>query len=152
SEAQFRAHGSALYLLQALVGSGVAQPPGLWLVTRGARRVGSESLPPAVVQAPLWGLGKVIAIEHPELHCMRVDLDPDDGAEQARALFEEICVGDGEPQVALRAETRYAARLVNSVSGARDEQATRPPMSFREDATYLITGGFGGIGFLVAQW
>jgi NAD(P)-dependent dehydrogenase (short-subunit alcohol dehydrogenase family) len=153
SNAQFKAYGSALHLLQALVGSEVAEPPNLWLVTRGARHIGTESLPPSVVQAPMWGLGKVIAIEHPELHCVRVDLDPDGGMEQqVQALFAEISAGYREPQVAYRGESRSVPRLVNSSTIQRDGGATRPPVTFKEDATYLITGGFGGIGFLVAQW
>src|SRR5262245_29854530 len=57
--AQFTGCGSALYLTQALVAAGVAQPPGLWLVTRGAQAViSSAGEPLAVAQAALWGLGR----------------------------------------------------------------------------------------------
>src|SRR6266542_6067728 len=52
---------SVLHLVQELVRrAGAEAPPGLWLVTRGAQRVGDETAPVAVAQAPMWGLGKVI--------------------------------------------------------------------------------------------
>jgi acyl transferase domain-containing protein len=49
--------------------------PRLWLVTRGAQPV-QDGEPLAVAQTPLWGLGKVISFELPELKCTRLDLDP----------------------------------------------------------------------------
>ena len=64
--------GSALALTQALLGR--RAPPRLWLVTRGAQAPVGEA--PDPTQAPLWGLGRVIALEHPELRCTMVDLDP----------------------------------------------------------------------------
>ncbi|MEK7787647.1 MAG: alcohol dehydrogenase catalytic domain-containing protein, partial [Chloroflexota bacterium] len=99
---------SVLYLAQALVASGNGGD-GLWLVTRGAQAVTNRSL--AVAQSPAWGLGKVIALEHPDLHCVCVDLDPSGEADSVGALFAELAAGDGEPQVVLRGNTRYVARL-----------------------------------------
>ncbi len=99
---------SVLYLAQALAASGQGYD-GLWLVTRGAQAVTNRSL--AVSQSPVWGLGKVIALEHPDLHCVCVDLDSAGEADSAGALFSELIAGDGEPQVALRGNTRYVARL-----------------------------------------
>jgi len=102
--------GSVLYLLQALAKRpSTAAPPVLWLVTRGAQPVEAE--PIAVAQTPLWGLGKVVALEHPELHCVRVDLDPALGLDNSRLLVEEIAANTGEDQVALRQQARYLARL-----------------------------------------
>lgn len=105
--AQLRVTGGALHLVQALVDGGAA--PRLWLVTRGVQPVspGDPALP---LHAPLWGLGKVTALEHPELRCVRVDLDPD-GAE-VDALFRELRTAGEEDQVALRGGGRYVARLV----------------------------------------
>ncbi|WAN69217.1 SDR family NAD(P)-dependent oxidoreductase [Moorena producens JHB] len=141
--------GTTLSLVQALVKAEFSSPPRLWLVTQGAQPVPeTAALIPGVVQSSVWGLAKVISLEHPELNCVRIDLDPQDTLEhQAWELFSEIWSEDKEDQVALRGKTRYVPRLVSS----RQAQA-EVSLSFRDDASYLITGGLGGIGLLVARW
>ncbi|TGA92981.1 type I polyketide synthase, partial [Streptomyces palmae] len=54
---------ATLTLLQALVDAGLDAP--LWCATRGAVAVGEEAAPPSSVQAQVWGLGRVAALEHP---------------------------------------------------------------------------------------
>ena len=53
-------------------------------------------------------------MEHPELKCVRVDLDPDAAGDEAKTLFEEIWSEDAEDQVAFRDQVRHVARLVRS--------------------------------------
>ncbi|MEH1788072.1 MAG: type I polyketide synthase [Nostoc sp.] len=103
--------GSTLHLVQALV-KHYAKPPCLWLVTRGAQAVTAASGVPGLAQSPLWGMGKVIALEHPELNCTIIDLDPETTQDEVKTLFEEIWSGDGENQVVFRDQARYVARLV----------------------------------------
>lgn len=134
--------GSALNLTQALVAQG-GDAPRLWLVTRGAMPLGGESL--AVEQAPIWGLGKVIALEHPELHCKRIDLDTND--DDIHAIMDLICAEDNEDQIALRGDTRYVARLVR-YDAPKDRIAT----PLQDDAAYLVTGGLSGHGLRLARW
>jgi acyl transferase domain-containing protein/SAM-dependent methyltransferase len=83
--------------------------PQLVLVTRGAQAVADNET--SLSQAPVWGLARTIRLEHPELRCLAVDLDPlaDDSA---RILWREIAEPDGETQVAWRANRRLVARLV----------------------------------------
>jgi acyl transferase domain-containing protein/acyl-CoA synthetase (AMP-forming)/AMP-acid ligase II/acyl carrier protein/SAM-dependent methyltransferase len=150
--------GSVLYLIQSLVASAFPEPPGLWLVTRGAQPVGNTPQIPGVAQSPLWGMGKVIALEHPELNCVRVDLDPEANGDAVQALFEEIWsggqgAGQGartEDQVAFRQQVRHVAKLApcGQTRGAVVQEALR----FRPDSTYLIAGGLGALGLLVARW
>ncbi|MBV8886874.1 MAG: SDR family NAD(P)-dependent oxidoreductase, partial [Chroococcidiopsidaceae cyanobacterium CP_BM_RX_35] len=77
-QAQSWGCGSVLHLVQTLIKRHeVCAPsslpsPRLWLVTRGAMPVGS--MLSAVAQAPLWGLGKVVALEHPDLWGGMLDL------------------------------------------------------------------------------
>ncbi|MEB3341934.1 SDR family NAD(P)-dependent oxidoreductase [Okeania sp.] len=108
--------GTTLYLVQALVQGGLSQPPRLWLVTSGSQPVpSSNSLMAKVGQSSLWGMGKVISLEHPEFNCVRIDLDSETTIEnQANALFKEIWSEDLEDQVGFREDYRYIARLVAS--------------------------------------
>nr|VFJ59823.1 MAG: myxalamid-type polyketide synthase MxaB [Candidatus Kentron sp. DK] len=112
--AQHLVCGGALHLVQAAMEQG--QLAKLWLVTRNAvAAVGEEGAD--LAQAPLWGLGRTIAQEHPESRCALVDLDS--AAEQeagqntgAEALRHEIQSETGEGQVAFRGGSRFVARLV----------------------------------------
>ena len=107
--------GSLLHLVQAL-GAGTSSPR-LWLVTRGAQspECVQPLAPNAVEQAPVWGLGKVIELEHPEYRCTLIDLDPREPMEdQVRQLLEEISTPDGETQVAFRLGKRLVARLART--------------------------------------
>jgi len=103
--------GGVLDVIHAVSESGVAKPPRLWLVTRGAQAVGEDLQPLTLAEAPLWGLGRVIATEHPELSCTRIDLDPADGRQEADQLVEEIWSSQREDQVAYRGSDRLVARL-----------------------------------------
>nr|VFJ91614.1 MAG: myxalamid-type polyketide synthase MxaB [Candidatus Kentron sp. LFY] len=114
-----RGCAGTLHLVQAMVQADFPEPPPLWLVTCGAISVQSEGPNPA--QSPLWGMGKVIALEHSEFYCPRVDLDP--RAEKntnAKILFEEIRSDAKEDQIAFRDNTRYVARLMRY----RQDEAT----------------------------
>jgi SAM-dependent methyltransferase/acyl carrier protein len=136
--------GSALALTQAVVQ--LSARPRLWIVTRGAQPAGLQRHPLSVPQAPLWGLGKVVALEHPELRCIRVDLDPAGEADASELLVAELLSGGVEDQVAFRGSERLVARLA---------RAAPPPLvrpTFSTDATYLITGGLAGLGLVVARW
>ena len=142
--------GSTLHLIQALVWAEWSQLPRLWLVTRGAQPVNSDSpVVPGVGQSSLWGMGKAIALEYPELQCKRVDLDPQTGNE-VQFLWEEILKEDPEEEIAFRGRTRYVARLVRRQK--TKQLVSEKLLAFRGDSTYLITGGFGGLGLLVARW
>ena len=138
---------SAVAVAQAILRQTWRDNPRLWLVTQGAQSVGSDRVT-GVAQAPLWGLGRTIALEQPELECTLVDLDPARSIDQAGDLLGEITGPDSETQIALRDGARYVARLVRSRFDAA------PPRDFRfeSDATYLITGGLGGLGLSAAAW
>jgi acyl transferase domain-containing protein/acyl carrier protein len=142
-EAQRLGCGNALLLLQAIMHSGMPLP-ALWLVTRGAQSVGAQAVV-APAQASLWGLGRTIPLEHPDLKCVCVDLDPETEVTKAGiALLAEVLAPSGESQVAVRAGIRHGARLVHHRGGIEG-------VSLHADATYLITGGLGDLGLLVAR-
>ena len=103
-----QALGGALHLAQAAARLGWAELPRLWLVTRGALVV-QEGERVSLEQAPLWGLGRTIALEHPELRCTLVDIEASGAAPQA--LLAELLAADGENQIAHRRGVRHVARL-----------------------------------------
>ncbi|UOM34326.1 type I polyketide synthase [Acuticoccus sp. I52.16.1] len=133
--------GALLAEVQAMIG----RRAPVWLVTRGAQSLAAHEAP-ALVQAPLWGLARILGIEHPELMGGLVDLDPAAPAGDVAALVEEIVAPVEAPQVALRGGVRHAARL------ERLHAPGRAAVPFRPDATYLVTGGLTGLGLVTARW
>jgi len=93
----------------------LAAPPRLYLVTRGSQPAGGCPVPGAAA-APLWGLGKSIATEHPEFRCVRIDLDPDGGVDETGLLANTILSPGHEDQMAFRAGVRLAPRLIRGVA------------------------------------
>lgn len=114
--------GSTLHLVQALIAANLSQLPQLWLVTRGAQAVTGATAGIEVNASALWGMGRVIALEHPELNCIRFDLDPVSDSDEIPALFAEIWSGDREGQVARRQGKRYVPRLIRASIAKRDQQ------------------------------
>ncbi|NYG35449.1 SDR family NAD(P)-dependent oxidoreductase [Sphaerotilus montanus] len=147
---------SALHLVQALSEQATELPrPRLWLVTQDAQGVVEGDEVRGALQAPLWGLGQVIAVEHPELACVRIDLDGRQPASaQVEVLLAELATpaaADTRPvedRIALRDGRRQVARLVRMDQRPAMPTATR----LRAEASYLVTGGLGGIGLAVARW
>ncbi|MBI2838246.1 MAG: amino acid adenylation domain-containing protein [Acidobacteria bacterium] len=148
-KAQERGPGTAILLTQELVNARWRELPRLWLVTRGAQSVESRLRPMAPAQSPLWGLGRTIALEQPALWGGLVDLDPGAPAtENASRLWDAVARSDGEDQLAFRQGQRYVARLARR--DRKDDLGRR--IEWRSDASYLVTGGLGGLGLLVARW
>ena len=141
--------GSVLHIVQALALQERADLPRLWLITRGAQAVNKNAVLPAVAQAPLWGFGRVVAQEHPMIWGGLIDLEPGSVSlhDAAVQLWEEISHSDGEDQLAFRHGQRYVARLVHAPSSGQ-----KLPFRWRPDGSYLITGGLGDLGLLVALW
>ena len=100
--------GSALLTVQAMAAQQIHVP--LWLVTAGAQAVDSAVTNPA--SAGLWGLSNVVALEHVELSCRAVDLEPASPVAQATSLVRELVrTTDIQQRVALRGTERQVPYL-----------------------------------------
>jgi len=127
-------------LTQALGDVGLAAP--LWLATRGAVSVNAGDRLESPEQAELWGLGRVIALEHPERWGGLVDLPTLPGEE----VLAHLVRADGENELAVRGDKVLARRLV------RVSDTAKPAGSWRPTGTVLVTGGTGALGGHVARW
>ncbi|XVS67796.1 type I polyketide synthase [Actinosynnema sp. CA-299493] len=125
---------STLELVRSLVGADVR----LWCLTTGAVHPATD-----LDAAGVWGLGRVVGLEHPDLWGGAIDLPADPDA----TTWERVCAvlaGD-EDAVAVRHSGVHLRRLVPA--------AVRPggrPWTPR--GTVLVTGGTGALGAQVARW
>ncbi|MCX4165233.1 MULTISPECIES: type I polyketide synthase [Paraburkholderia] len=137
---------SVLHLVRTLAsGDAAARQTRLWLVTSGAMPI-LDGEATAVSQAPLWGLGRAIAVEHTAMWGGLIDLDP--AQQSATHIVETLQAAGREDMIAFRHGQRYVARI------ARDDRefVSHRPIRFHADATYLVTGGLGGLGLRLASW
>ncbi len=139
--------GDVLGLVRRLVAHPGPDRPRLWVTTRGAQSAVVEPAPVAVEQSAVWGLGRSLALEHPDVWGGLIDLDPAEPGDQAPALARAVAQG-GEDQVTLRGGRRLVPRLVRR----EPSQALSRRPAFRPDGTYLLTGGLGDLGLRVARW
>ncbi|HXM58141.1 MAG TPA: SDR family NAD(P)-dependent oxidoreductase [Candidatus Dormibacteraeota bacterium] len=134
---------STAELVKALSAAAGPRLPDLWLVTRRVHAVtGGEADDPAA--AVLWGLGRVLPFEHPALQCRCLDVDGEDGT--VDLLLAELLAPSDEAEVAHRAGRRFVRRLAPAAAAP-----SAPAISVTGDATYVITGGLGALGLVIAE-
>lgn len=160
---------SIVSLLKSL---GTKQKVKLWVVTNGCCTVEGDKTV-SFIQAPAWGLGKVINYEFPEINCINIDLGAEPQAVEIQMLFEELYSENNEKNIALRNGNRLVERLVRYKSKPKTFPKLKEPSGFMgkvknmfssvedgnleralilPDATYLVTGGLGGLGLIFAKW
>ncbi|WP_430792078.1 type I polyketide synthase, partial [Actinoplanes sp. G11-F43] len=127
-------------LVQAVHRAGTEVP--VWVLTRGAVRAGAGQMVTSPAQTAVWGLGRTVGLERPELWGGLIDLSEGfDGAALVSVLADGI-----EDQVALRPEGVFLRRLV------RAETRRAVPREWSPRGTVLLTGGTGSIGVSVGRW
>ncbi|MFH8607040.1 type I polyketide synthase [Streptomyces sp. NPDC018029] len=152
-------HGltGTLTLLHGLLDAGVEAP--LWCATRGAVSCGDADPLVSPSQAPVWGLGRVAALEHPELWGGLVDLPTDPESLDASTLYAVLRGDGGEDQVALRRGAVLGRRLVPDATpdvtpdvsgGAASTDATSG--EWQPHGAVLVTGGVGHLADQVVRW
>ncbi|NTX06847.1 type I polyketide synthase [Myxococcus sp. CA040A] len=142
---------SLLFLAQALGGQGSSGSVHLTVVSTGVQSVtGHESL--ASEKATLLGACRVLPHEVPGLTCRTLDVElpesPTELPALAARLAGEVTAASSNGAVALRGAHRWEqslepAHLTPPEAGA--------PTRLRPRGTYLITGGLGGIGLVLAE-
>ncbi len=155
---QERGFFSLLFLAQALGDLSLDARIHLSVVTNGSQQVADEPLP-YPEKATLAGPCKVIPQEIPGVSCALLDvaMPPPAGplrrarAERQRdALVGDILSEIRQPPASTTVALRDGRRWVQDFE--RTPLEAMPGSSrLRERGVYLITGGFGGLGLLVAE-
>ncbi|MDE3262171.1 MAG: beta-ketoacyl synthase N-terminal-like domain-containing protein [Acidobacteriota bacterium] len=117
-----RAGAGALALTQAVADADLTPAKGMWFITRGAQVLERENSG-EIAGATLWGFGKAVAREAPQLQARMLDLDPAPLAPEPD-LPNELLYPDEENHIAYRRGARRVARLVRA--GAEVERLTLP--------------------------
>jgi 8-amino-7-oxononanoate synthase len=124
--AQKRGCGSILHLIQAWRRSPSLPLSQFWLITQETQVITAEPFTvttscPSVQQSTVWGLGRVIQLEHPELSCICIDVDKFRNQDQisslVSSLLQELHHAHSQTvtqtnQIAYRHDIRHVAQLV----------------------------------------
>ena len=121
-----------------------ARTTNLCLVTRGVHVLDSQTTAPNLASWPIWGLGRTLSFENPNIKCKLIDLDGQ-GQDNPQALLADIS-GDDEMQVAYRNKERYVLRLTRAPLACTEAK----PIS--STGTYVVTGGLGALGLKLSSW
>ena len=138
----YRIFGEARRIVTEL--TALPSPPRLFFLTRNAQPVadGDRANP---VQAVLWGLGRTLALEHPEIWGGVIDVDESMPAVlAARHIRQEAAPGNGEDQVVYRSGVRHVSRL-------QPTAATGSEAALTKDRSQLVIGATGHIGPTLIQ-
>ena len=102
----------------------------------------------APVRATLLGPTKVILKEFPGITCRAIDvnLEADSTAQVAAQVTAELSTRSSESVVAYRGSERWTESFEHF-----DLQPNQAASRLKEKGVYLITGGLGGIGLVIAE-
>jgi phthiocerol/phenolphthiocerol synthesis type-I polyketide synthase B len=115
-------------------------PPRLFILTRNAQPI-SEGDRANPAHAVLWGLGRTLALEHPEIWGAVIDVDESVPTEVvAGYAVAEALSPDGEDQVVYRAGMRRVPRL------QRGNPPSTSATGLDKDTSHLVIGATGSLG------
>lgn len=139
---------SLLFLAQALGEQNVTEPLKLMVVTSNVHEVtGDEKLFPE--KATVLGPCKVIPQEYPNITCCSFDVViPEFGTKLIDHLIREFTVQPSDLVVAYRGNHRWA----QTFEAVRLNDSSTSRTRLREGGVYVITGGLGGIGLVLAEY
>ncbi|MEW2570391.1 type I polyketide synthase [Streptomyces sp. NPDC047070] len=148
---QAQRHGlySLIALVKALSAHGVTDPVQLDIVSAGAYAVGPGEPEPVAELATLALAARVIGQEHGNIGARHFDLPADPDARSLRTLAAELA-GTRPPELAVT--LRGGGRWVADLRPVRADWSAEATSRLRPEGVYLITGGLGEIGSLLAHW
>jgi acyl transferase domain-containing protein/thioesterase domain-containing protein len=151
-----RSFYSLLYLAKALGASDIDSNVDIGVVSNRLHGInGGEAWRPerALLRGPCLTIGK----EFSNLHCVAIDVDLSPGPHQAQSIDSEALIESARQIIdELRARPAHSVvayrnhrRWIESFEPAHLAQDQNLPL--RERGVYLITGGLGGIGSVLAE-
>lgn len=118
----------------------------LWLVTRLGQSV-CPGETPSPTQAALWGCGRVLGHQEiPQHWGGLIDIDGDGALSNVRDILRAT-VNPTDDHNAFRNGTRHVARLTRV-----RHDGVPFPVALDPGADYLVTGGLGALGLVVARY
>jgi acyl transferase domain-containing protein/acyl carrier protein len=143
---------SLLNIVQALGRQNIASELQMQVVTNNMQEVtGGELECPD--KATMLGAVKIIPLEYPNISCRSIDIvlpEPSSTRESklASLLVAEFTTDPVDNVIALRGDYRW----IQTIKPVPLDMQQEIPGILKEKGVYLIVGGFGGMGFTLAEF
>lgn len=141
---------SLLRIARALGANRITTPVQLLVVSNGLHAVEDEPLVPA--KATMLGPCRVIPQEYPQVTCRSVDVRPGGEPHRDRTLLSALAAETLSPSSEFDVCLRGAQRLSRAFRPLKVESPTPERDAIRTGGVYLITGGMGGVGLVLADY
>ena len=141
---------SLLFLAQAITENNQTDALEISIVSNNLQEVtGSEILCPE--KALVLGTCKVMPLEYPNITCRSIDVvvPVESGQEELiQTLITELTTSKSDQIIAYRGRNRW----VQDFEPVQLDETVTENLSLRKQGVYLITGGLGGVGLLLAEY
>ncbi|MCX7922793.1 MAG: SDR family NAD(P)-dependent oxidoreductase [Clostridia bacterium] len=136
---------SLFYTIRSIVKSRIRGEVKVTLISENVNEVTKEEAYLYPYSAALFGLGKVVDQEYPQIMCRCIDIDAATTADQ---ILNELRAKDYTHQVAYRNGKRYIEHL--GIMNIKEQPIQEAEI--KSEGVYVITGGTGGIGVEMAKY
>ena len=121
---------------------------GFQIITQNAISIDAQDVKVVPQQTSLWGFGRVLSAEQPELRFRMLDVNSEDiKSDKAIGPLATVTLNEtADNQHAIRAGQVLVPRLVRSRLKSKQTFQANP------DGCYLITGGLGKLGRQAGRW
>ena len=137
--------GSLIALVQSIGDITSTRSVEIDLVSVQAVKVANEPLLDVTTSTAV-GLCRVIPLESPNITCRVIDVD--ESWRLSNHLLRELASPTSNRVLAHRGSTRW----IESLEAVRLEKAVVDAPQILDGGTYLITGGLGGVGLVLAEY
>ncbi len=142
---------SLLFLAQALGKQNITDSIHIGILTNNMHKVADEAVL-CPEKATVLGPCKVIPAEYPNITCCNIDIVlPEAGTPQEEILVDQLWAEFMRKESDSIVAYRDSDRWVQTFEPIRLDKAVEATPRLREKGVYLITGGLGGIGLVLAE-
>ncbi|MCP4151599.1 MAG: SDR family NAD(P)-dependent oxidoreductase [bacterium] len=142
---------SMLFLAQAIGENGFSDKMEIFVVSdNSVQLAGDTMISPG--KATVLGVSKVIPKEYPNIGCRCIDISlPEKGTRREQRLIDRLIVEFNSESDDTSVAYRNYQRWVQAFEPYPIERLQHQASRLKEKGTYLITGGLGGIGLVIAE-
>ncbi|HEX3044250.1 MAG TPA: SDR family NAD(P)-dependent oxidoreductase [Bacillota bacterium] len=145
NRSQQRGIWSLYYLTRAILKSKFRNDLRLILISESVNEVTRKEARIIPENAPLFGLGKVVGMEYPNLKLRGLDIDETTTGEE---ILRELTATDYTFVTVYRAGQRY----IEGFDKIQISELESSPIPIHNHGAYIITGGAGGIGLEISKY
>nr|WP_285888677.1 SDR family NAD(P)-dependent oxidoreductase [Paenibacillus polysaccharolyticus] len=135
---------SLFYLTKAIAGAGLRNRMRIVLLSRCVHEINGQESRLAPEHATMFGLGKAIGQEHPQLECKAIDMDE-------HTNISMLINGMNADEPFYLTAYRNSERYMEEFRKMDLDRAELSSVAIQEQGVYVITGGMGGIGRAFAE-